>query len=140
MIPRRSFLKSLIAAVALSPLLSRLIEKPEIGPPGRVEKIELWEQKPTWDGALSPNFLRKYGILRDKEAPNEIAQCWKNVSEDIGAMPPVVSSGTHPNAISSTAWEFTNANFEYTLHIRDSDGKPKSVHIEQLDPKFRTCS
>jgi hypothetical protein len=71
MIPRRSFLKSLVAAVALSPLLSRLIEKPGIAAPNRIAKeVELWDQKPVWDGTLSPYFLKKYGVGSQITATN----------------------------------------------------------------------
>jgi len=68
---RRSFLKSLIAAVALSPLLSRLIEKPEVIVPSRPqESKELWEQKTGWDGTLSPYFLVKYGYASKPILPS----------------------------------------------------------------------
>ena len=66
---RRSFLTSLFAAVALSPLMCRLGKAIDVMPNTPARKLELWEQKSDWDGTLSPYFLAKYGYASEPVNP-----------------------------------------------------------------------
>lgn len=64
---RRSFLASLIAAVVMAPIVCRFKQAVEVKTP----EPDVTAMQSTWDGRLSPNFLRKYklppGTLSQKQ-------------------------------------------------------------------------
>lgn len=65
---RRSFLASLIAAVVMAPAICRFKREIEEKAPAP----DVTEMKSTWDGRLSPMFLRKYGLPENTLSQKQI--------------------------------------------------------------------
>lgn len=130
---RRSFFKSLVAAIVLSPLVCRLLKpiRLDAAPVDGRPHLELWEMESTWDGSLSES--------------SKTLHYWSEAKEDdlIARLAPTIKGDIcktdtfhgHPNFdIMMTAirerdkklwreWEITNPKGEYTKFHAEMEAK-----------------